>query len=296
MELLQLRYFITVARFGSISKAAEYYGIPQPSMSQTVHRLENELGTPLFDRQYRKILLNESGRHFLEKAEAALSLLDTAKEELQSDFEKPCGEIRLLVRENRRFIFECVSRFSKKYPDISFTIVHDSNSAPEVVYDLCILSSPSYQHMQEAKLLIRERIVLAVREDNPLAQNETVSLASLRNEKFITMSDRSSVHSITYNSCRVCGFEPNVPFICDDPYFVRKYIAEDMGIALCPSIAWKDRFRQNTKLISITDPPITTDTYLIRNGQKKTAYAVRLFWNYLIEEAGKIEGNLAVKP
>ena len=293
MELLQLRYFITVARLGSISKAAAYHHIPQPAMSQTIHRLENELGVQLFDRHYRRIILNADGHSFLSKVSPAINSIDSAVEQLKTDLANPHGEVRILVRENRRFVFECVSSFSKKYPDINFTIVHDSNSNPDIIYDLCVLSSPTFQQMHQNVLLIRENIVLAVREDNPLAQNQQVTLADMKNEKFITLSNQSSVYSITYNSCRSCGFEPIVPFICDDPYFVRKYISENMGIALCPSIAWKDRFRKNTKLIPITDPVITTNTYLIWDEQKNMTQAVALFRNYLIEEAKKIEGNLA---
>lgn len=293
MELLQLRYFMTVARLSSISRAAAYHHIAQPAMSQTVRRLENELGVPLFDRHYRRIVLNAAGSSFLAKVEPAIHSIDSAIEQLRPDLANPNGEVHILVRENRRFVFECVSSFSKKYPNISFSIVHDSNSNPDIVYDLCVLSSPTFQQMQQNVLLIRESIVLAVREDNPLAQNKHVALSDLKNEKFITMSNQSSVYSITYNSCRNCGFEPIVPFICDDPYFVRKYISENMGIALCPSIAWRDRFRKNTRLIPITDPVISTNTYLIWNEHRKMTQAVRLFQNYLIEEAKKIVGNLA---
>ena len=61
MELLQLRYFVTVAKMQSITKAANYYGIPQPAMSQTIARLEADLGgIRLFDRKNSRIYLNET--------------------------------------------------------------------------------------------------------------------------------------------------------------------------------------------------------------------------------------------
>ena len=65
MELLQLRYFQKVAEMESITKAAKYYLIPQPSMSQTISRLEKELNVKLFERKNGKLFLNEQGKTFL---------------------------------------------------------------------------------------------------------------------------------------------------------------------------------------------------------------------------------------
>ena len=76
MELLQLRYFCTVAQYESITRAAEYYHIPQPAMSQTIARLEKELGIRLFDRKNGRLFLNDKGRIFLASVEKALDELD----------------------------------------------------------------------------------------------------------------------------------------------------------------------------------------------------------------------------
>lgn len=64
MELLQLKYFQTVARLEHMTKAAEELHIAQPSLSKTIARLEKDLGVPLFDRQGRQITLNSFGKYF----------------------------------------------------------------------------------------------------------------------------------------------------------------------------------------------------------------------------------------
>lgn len=64
MELLQLRYFLTVAEMLNISHAAKHHRIPQPAMSKTISRLEKELGTPLFDRYKNKLTLTPEGEGF----------------------------------------------------------------------------------------------------------------------------------------------------------------------------------------------------------------------------------------
>ncbi len=69
MELLQLKYFQTVARLEHMTKAAEELHIAQPSLSKTIARLEKDLGVPLFDRQGRQITLNSFGKVFLKRVE-----------------------------------------------------------------------------------------------------------------------------------------------------------------------------------------------------------------------------------
>ena len=75
MELLQLRYFITVSRTLNISKAAQYHMIPQPAMSQTISRLEKELGKPLFDRYRNKLTLTKDGEAFLKSITASIAMV-----------------------------------------------------------------------------------------------------------------------------------------------------------------------------------------------------------------------------
>lgn len=64
MELLQLQYFRELARNGHLSRTAEALHIAQPSLSQTIKRLESEVGVPLFDRVCNRIILNDSAGPF----------------------------------------------------------------------------------------------------------------------------------------------------------------------------------------------------------------------------------------
>lgn len=293
MELLQLRYFVTVARMESITKAANYYGIPQPAMSQTIARLEADLGdVKLFDRKNNRIHLNESGKKFLAHVEQALHNLDDGIQELHSASNEITGRIQLLVMENHRFIFNCVSRFSEEYPDVDFFISQDYYNEQNTTYDLCVSSMQTYHQLKSSIPLIQEHIILAVHESHPLANRPWISLSELKNERFITMAARSSLYNITFDKCRACGFEPHIQFICDDPYFVRKYISENMGIALAPAVSWANRFRTNTALIPIDNPPILTTSYLIWDDNRYLTPAVQAFRKFLIEESKKIPGNL----
>src|SRR5579875_2263014 len=79
MEIHQLRYVCAIAETGSFSRAAEHCAVAQPSLSQQVLKLEEELRTRLFDRLGRSIRLTEAGRAFLPHARLVLDELEAAR-------------------------------------------------------------------------------------------------------------------------------------------------------------------------------------------------------------------------
>jgi len=83
MDLLQLRYFRVVARLEHMTKAPRSFFIAQPSLSQTIGRLEKEIGVPLFDRHGRVIRLNQFGKAFLEHVETLFRELEEGQRKVQ---------------------------------------------------------------------------------------------------------------------------------------------------------------------------------------------------------------------
>src|ERR1700719_5375716 len=82
MELQQLRYFCAIAETGSFSRAAQHTHVSQPSLSQQIRKLEDELGARLFDRLGRSVRLTELGRTFLPRARAVLRELESARSDV----------------------------------------------------------------------------------------------------------------------------------------------------------------------------------------------------------------------
>ena len=82
MEIHQLRYFVAVADLGNFTRAAERCYVAQPSLSQQIIKLENELGGPLLDRTGRNVRLTDAGRVFYDKAVEILATIESAKREI----------------------------------------------------------------------------------------------------------------------------------------------------------------------------------------------------------------------
>ena len=289
MELLQLRYFQTVARLESITLAAEHHLVPQSSMSQTIRRLENDLGgIKLFDRKNGRIYLNEQGKIFLNYVDTTLASLESGIRAVNSVAGNVEGAVRIKVMENHRLVLTCVPVFLKIYPNVRFSISHGYYEEKDADYDLCISSETAFRHLNESIPLLDERMILAVHEDHPLAKAKTVRLSDLQGESLISMPSQSALSRIVTNRCRALGFEPEVSVVCDDPYYVRKYVSENLGVAVTPEISWRGRFRDNTKLIPFEEEDMRVCSYILWNSKRYMSPAAKMFMEYLQEEAKKL--------
>ena len=129
MELLQLQYFAEVARMESFTKAAQSLHISQPALSQTVKRLENELGVKLFDREGKHIHLTSSGRMFYDRIAQSLWEIQSAYNDLNTTWIQ--GNITIGTYMPVYPILDCIKAFSLANPDITFSFFYmiDSSSA-----------------------------------------------------------------------------------------------------------------------------------------------------------------------
>ena len=122
MELLQLRYFLTAAEYQHITKAAEHLQIAQPALSQAIHRLEAELGVPLFERKSRSIELNDAGRFLQKRLIPIISSLDQLAAELQMGREQAIHTIRLRLLSASALITNRIIAFRSLRPDVNFQL------------------------------------------------------------------------------------------------------------------------------------------------------------------------------
>src|SRR5947209_9180293 len=122
MELLQLKYFQTVARLEHMTRAAEVLGIAQPALSQTIARLEEELGTPLFDRLGRRIYLNAYGRAYLQRVERIFAELEQGQRELADLTGGKQGQVELALSAATHLVHDLLFDISQHHPHISLHI------------------------------------------------------------------------------------------------------------------------------------------------------------------------------
>ena len=154
MELHQLRYVCAVAETGSFSRAAERCQIAQPSLSQQVLKLEEELGAKLFDRLGRGIRLTESGRAFLPHARAILDQVDVARASVASNSADVRGSVTLgaIPTVAPYLIPRYTAAFTKRFPDARLRIVEETTPVlieglRDLSIDFALLALPLRQRI-----------------------------------------------------------------------------------------------------------------------------------------------------
>jgi len=278
MEFLQLKYFCSAAETENFSHAAKRFDIPASGISQSIKRLEKELGVRLFTRTANRVTLTEEGKIFLGAAKRSLDLLESTKAQLSDKEESVGGEIRLSVLTSRSLIMKMIEFFKEKYEDVSFVINHNTNFKANE-FDIMISDEEIYYKAFERKLLLTEDLLLAVKKNNPIAKMKKINAEVLKGQNFISTTEGSSLFRHTNRICYSEGFAPNIKIQGDDPLYLRKYIELGLGIAFVPE-SWAEGFSDNIALLKIGD--YKRHTYLFCNRERNQTRAIKLFLEMLI--------------
>lgn len=120
MDFRRIQHFIHIAELGSLSAAAKRLNIVQPALSQSIKRLEDELGVTLFNRSVRGMELTEAGRDFTEFAYGILNQFNRAKESLSAPKDNPGGLVSVAMTESTLQVLTCplCEEVSSRYPNI----------------------------------------------------------------------------------------------------------------------------------------------------------------------------------
>lgn len=259
MTFLQLLYFRYIAEAGSITRVAETINISPTALSKSIHQLEKELDTELFDREGRKIVLNANGKIFLEHVREILSSLDMAEQRLR---QPPVRRLR--IRGDAPFAYSTmyVILMKKQRPDLVTEVVpFNRGDAP---YDLRIFDStaPIKSRKRKLELICKERYVAALPANHPLAGRDKISLTELKNERFAYI-DYIPYEAAMADLFKEAGFNPRV-----DMHFTmtqvdghHQFVREGLGCAIVPEYAW--RFSDNLDGVSLIPFSNVTRTRLI---------------------------------
>lgn len=235
MDYYQLHCFKVTAEYENITKASEYLHISQPSLSQTIHRLEAEIGYPLFDREHKRIILNQSGRILYEKVSLIEDVMHEAKIELEELNGMGHPTVSLTVKCASMLLPDLLRFLVQEYPDIEFRVQQWSSQAHADDQDIQILAEPK---VAEDIVLLDERFLLAIPKTHPLASKEAVFLADLEGAHFIQLTEQWSLQNQVKQGLKKYHFIPHITMYFDNPCIMREVLQNQIGIAFVPEITW----------------------------------------------------------
>jgi LysR family hydrogen peroxide-inducible transcriptional activator len=279
MELHQLRYFCAVAEAGSFSRAAEQSHVSQPSLSQQVMKLEDELGARLFDRLGRSVRLTETGQTFLPRARAVLRELEAARGDVAEQKDSVGGSVTIGVIPTVApyFLPQRLTRFSRKFPQVRLTVVEeitpvllDQVRASKV--DLAILALPIRGHEFETFPLLTERLFAALPPDDKLAKRRALSLKDLRAQPFLLLRDGHCFRDTAVAACDRVRLHPQIIFESGQFSSLLSMVGAGMGVSIVPEMAIDKRSR--CRFVRIDDPAAarTIGTVILRGRSLSRAH------------------------
>lgn len=203
MELRVLEYFLAVAREQSITRAAEFLHITQPTLSRQLTELEQELGQQLLVRGKRKVTLTEAGAFFRKRADEIVSLAERTRSEMKYAGDTIAGDIYIGTGESGsiRNILRVAHQLQEDHPDLHFHL--SSGDSDDLVdrldkglFDFCILYGDIDQSKYEYLTLpYRETWGVLLRRDDPLASKPRITPRDLWDKPLIL-----SRHSLSFPS------------------------------------------------------------------------------------------------
>jgi LysR family hydrogen peroxide-inducible transcriptional activator len=244
MELHQLRYFCAVADSGSFSRAAEQSHVSQPSLSQQILKLEDELGARLFDRLGRTVRLTEVGKTFLPRARAVLRELEAARGDVVERKDSVGGTICVGVIPTIApyFLPAQLAFLSRRFPEAKLTVVEEITPVllerlRGSVVDVAILALPIRGHEFEAFPLLTEHLFAAVPKQHRHAKHSSVALKDLREERFLLLRDGHCFRDTAVEACDRARVHPQIVFESGQFSSILSMVGAGMGVSIVPEMA-----------------------------------------------------------
>jgi LysR family transcriptional regulator, hydrogen peroxide-inducible genes activator len=262
MELHQLRYFCAVAETGSFSRAAEQCHVAQPSLSQQILKLEDELGARLFDRLGRSVRLTDLGKTFLPRARAVLRELEAAKGDVRERKDSISGPISVGVIPTVApyFLAPHLTAFTRQFPQAQLTVVEEITPillerlrASRV--DVALLALPIRGHEFEAFPLLTEHLFAALPKNHKLARRDSLSLKDLHAEPFLLLRDGHCFRDTAVAACDRARLSPQVIFESGQFSSILSMVGTGMGVSIVPEMAVDKH--QGCRYVRIADAEAT---------------------------------------
>lgn len=232
MKILQMRYFQTVCRYGSITKAADELFVSQPTISFCIKELEDEFGVKLFHRRHNRLQLTVEGSFFLDKVNYILQSVDALATQMK-DMGNNHNHVKIAVPAMiSTFLFpQLFNAYSKKYPQVELEMLEtgslqarklvDANSVDLGITILDSAVSDSYNIMP----LVSTELVFCVSKTHPLANRKTISFKELAEEHIILFKADSYQNIFIKRAFSEVGVQPKILLYSSQLYTIKKFLS-----------------------------------------------------------------------
>jgi len=241
VDIKQLHYFIAVSEQMNFSKAAERLHISQPSLSNAIKKLEQEIGSPLLERNTRNLQLTEAGELLFERAKVIVKNMEVLKIEMNEVIVHGTRDITIGVMESiKHWLPKVIANYKKDYPQMKFHLVDILGSKrvkkslksykTHVIITNQLMDDPEL----EVQTLYEERLVAVLPLHHPLAQKDTITISDICEEPFIISTEGFQTRRDILTSFEQAGKSINIQFEIERFETAVSLVREHLGVTILP--------------------------------------------------------------
>lgn len=248
MDIKNLKTFISVAKLGSFTKAANEMNYVQSTVTTQIQQLEKELGYPVFDRIGKKVSLTTLGAEFLKSAYSILNILEKAETKGKDTYNMQ-GKLRIGVSESLMFdvIMKILPDFKAKFKNLEITVktAHLSELFTALKQNLLDIIYISADLNQDAELQSyykrREELVFVCEKEYLLAGQKDIPLYELANHNFILTESDGFCNNKLKKFMNEKNIPLNISIEVDSVFVIAELVKSGMGLAFLPEFFIKSK-------------------------------------------------------
>ena len=250
MNIHGLRAFLTVAKLENVSKAAELLHMSQSSLSKTIAALEKELGVKLFDRNGKRLTLNNYGQRFQKSSQVIIGEADDVLKDIRLMDTGYSNTIRISAAGTNTAVFECLNAFKALHPETLYEIdgVIDNDQIPDInAYDCVIYPDDLRYQKFRGYDFYEEKYYLAVNAESDISNKISAASKALCGRDFVFIRYQDNQIEYPYRICTALAVDVTNSSFADSREVHRQMISAGIGIGFVPAGS-AEMYKHNGKI------------------------------------------------
>lgn len=295
MNYRQVEYFIAAAEHEHFNHAAQTFHVSQPSLSQQIKLLEEELGVKLFDRIGRNIKLSEAGRNFLPYAKRSLEILDEGVSAVQKLKQGLVGSVTIGVIQtvNAYFIPKLTAQFISDYPHVNLKVIEGTadwieKSLEKGLIDLGVSFGPNTsKHLSSVELFKENFMVIGSKSNQLFTEKAPVTLKQTCDNSMVLLPNEYCTRRVVDSAVSDKNLKLNISLEVSSIETILKMVSTNNLVTILPQLALQNcPFTLQSRLLK--NPAIQRTVVLLARKNTNIYQPAYQFSKNLIEAAKEL--------
>lgn len=243
-----MKYFQTVCRYGSITKAAEELFVSQPTISFCIKELEDEFGVKLFHRRHNRLQLTVEGSYFLDKVNYILQSVDALSSQMKN-MGNNRNHVKIAVPAMiSTFLFpQIFNAYNEVYPELQLEMLETGSLQARKLVDVnsvdlgITISDSAVEDSYNVVPLVKTELVFCVSKTHPLASCQKISFKQLADQQIILFKADSYQNIFIKRAFSEVGVQPNILLYSSQLYTIKEFLSYgNVGAFLYRQVAEMD--------------------------------------------------------